>query len=278
MLVFISWSGDKSKKVALELKKFIKITLQGVIPWISEDIEKGTRWSEAISDKLEESKFGIACLTQDNLNSEWLNFESGAIAKNKKANLWTYLIDVEYTNITGPLSQFQHTISSSREDVLILIKTIRNKLKETGSDGAPEDEQLEQYFDKFWDDFIKEIEKIKKETPHKKEKPRPTEEIIEEILLTVRRLENKVTKYPASISLSDPINISGASTFSSSPATITSGSLAGLRGGFINPTGVYITTPSGPDSDFIIQKIRDFGEGEIGQQKKPKEKKDDKKK
>ena len=65
MLVFISWSGKKSKSVAQALESWLKVVIQGVEAWISEDIEKGRRWNPELSPKLEQSKFGIICLTAD---------------------------------------------------------------------------------------------------------------------------------------------------------------------------------------------------------------------
>jgi hypothetical protein len=50
--------------------------------WISsEDIYKGSRWLLEISNELNASKAGIICLTQDNINSPWINFEAGALSK-----------------------------------------------------------------------------------------------------------------------------------------------------------------------------------------------------
>jgi len=55
MKVFLSWSGVKSKKVAIAFGTFIKNVIQVVDPWISSDIEKGSRWNQEISEKLEET-------------------------------------------------------------------------------------------------------------------------------------------------------------------------------------------------------------------------------
>lgn len=82
MKVFLSWSGERSKVVAKSLSEWLEQVLQAVEPWISTDIEKGKRWDGEISQKLEQSKVGIICLTKDNLESTWLHFEAGAISNN----------------------------------------------------------------------------------------------------------------------------------------------------------------------------------------------------
>ncbi|WP_109487963.1 hypothetical protein [Occallatibacter savannae] len=57
----------------------------------SEDIKKGTRWSPAIAKELAESRAAIFCLTLDNVDSPWLDFEAGAVSNTAwAANVCTY--------------------------------------------------------------------------------------------------------------------------------------------------------------------------------------------
>lgn len=53
MLVFVSWSGHRSKVVAGALQGWLEQVIQAVEPWISSDIDKGTRWSPEMADRLE---------------------------------------------------------------------------------------------------------------------------------------------------------------------------------------------------------------------------------
>ena len=70
MLVFISWSGQRSKIVAEALENWLAQVIQAVEPWVSQDINKGgLRWSAEVADRLERSKVGIICLTKSNLNA-----------------------------------------------------------------------------------------------------------------------------------------------------------------------------------------------------------------
>ena len=83
--VFISWSGDYAKEVAIALKSFLESTIQASDPFVSDqDIEAGERWAEEIRRTLNDSKAGIVCLTRDRLDSRWINYESGAMATTKR--------------------------------------------------------------------------------------------------------------------------------------------------------------------------------------------------
>jgi hypothetical protein len=83
MRVFISWSGDRSKRVGDLLRKWIPGVLQAVKPYFSpDDVAKGSRWSGEIAKELEASRVGLLVLTPENVEAPWLMFEAGALAKN----------------------------------------------------------------------------------------------------------------------------------------------------------------------------------------------------
>jgi hypothetical protein len=70
------------------------------------DIEAGARWGREIESNLQETKFGIICLTKDNQFAPWLLFEAGALAK-AVANTFVcpYLIGLDAIDISqGPLT------------------------------------------------------------------------------------------------------------------------------------------------------------------------------
>lgn len=82
MKVFISWSGDVSRRAAMALKDWLPNVIQTVDPFVSsENIQKGARWFTDVGAELEAAKFGIICLTPDNLTAPWLLFEAGALSK-----------------------------------------------------------------------------------------------------------------------------------------------------------------------------------------------------
>ena len=82
MKVFISWSGDRSQALAQALREWLPMVLHYVEPWLSQsDIEAGERWANEVAKELDASKFGIICITRENITSPWILFEAGALAK-----------------------------------------------------------------------------------------------------------------------------------------------------------------------------------------------------
>ena len=82
MNVFISWSGDRSQAMANALRDWLPNLIQCLKPWTSEvDLEPGSRWGVELAKKLEQTDFGVICVSSETLNSPWVLFESGALAK-----------------------------------------------------------------------------------------------------------------------------------------------------------------------------------------------------
>jgi hypothetical protein len=82
MDVFISWSGERSRVAAEALRAWLPKIINAIKPWLSSaDIDKGARWSTDVASRLEAAKAGIICLTQNNLHSDWILFEAGALSK-----------------------------------------------------------------------------------------------------------------------------------------------------------------------------------------------------
>ncbi len=218
MKVFISWSGPLSKDIAEAIKVWLPAVLQAVKPYFTpDDIEKGARWSSEIANELENSKLGIFCITRDNLRNPWIIFEAGAISKVVgKGSVCPILFNVENSDISGPLGQFQST-TFKKDDFLKLIKTINTELSENK---LPDDTLLE-VFNMWWPKLEEDINKIivshnKKEREAKKE-IRSERDILEEVLGLVRmiskietRQENRENIKPKQMSLSELLTYSNA--------------------------------------------------------------------
>lgn len=206
MRVFLSWSGTKSREVALALKSWLPEIINDLQPWMSsEDIEKGAAWSATIAEQLEQSNFGIICLTRENQDRVWVNYEAGAIAKamfggDPKGRAATFLIDIEQeSEVTGPLAQFQHTRPTG-SDVLKLVTSLN---KAAGSPRTPE--QLERAVAKWWPDLESAIAEANSRPQTQTRKPvRSEREVLEEILTLVRDIASDASIYRRRASLPLP--------------------------------------------------------------------------
>lgn len=148
MKVFISWSGDKSHKVVTVLHDWLPYIIQVVKPFMSSgDILKGERWGDVLAKELEDTQFGIICLTPSNIRAPWLSFEAGALSKSIDRSLLSpFLFQVKPDEIEGPLAQFQ-TTTFTKEDVFNLLTSINNRL---GSDIRLELALLRRTFETWW--------------------------------------------------------------------------------------------------------------------------------
>jgi hypothetical protein len=155
--VFISWSGEQSRKAAEVLGVWLQSVIQTIDPFVSsEGVEKGARWFDTISQKLEETNYGILILTGENLEAPWLCFEAGALAKSiNKSRVSPFLFGVSQSDVRGPLLQFQFT-TFDKADVKKLLRSI-NTFDEGYCIG---EKVLEIAFERGWPELEVELKKI----------------------------------------------------------------------------------------------------------------------
>ncbi len=184
MKIFISWSGERSEALAQALRDWLPLVLHYAEPWLSKsDIQAGERWGIEVAKGLEVSNFGILCITRDNLNSQWILFEAGALAKSMQdGRVIPLLLDLDFKEISGPLAQFQAKkveIEGIKELILDLNKAATNPV--VGG-------QLEKLFSALWpqlDAQLTELPKIGGPAKH----ARPQGEILEELVQGIRNME-----------------------------------------------------------------------------------------
>ena len=188
MKIFVSWSGELSRRIAEVLNKWIPCIVQSVEVFFSpEDIEKGDNWDKVISKELSECKYGIICLTPDNTTAPWINFEAGAIAKSLDSKVSALMINIKPSDIKGPLSRYQAT-RFDKDDFFQLITAI-NKTLDTPLESAI----LQNTFNTIWTSLEKEAISIIEEYSKKNnieiakgKKDQSENEPMEEILQLLR--------------------------------------------------------------------------------------------
>lgn len=151
MNIFLSWSGESSKAVALALQDFLRDLFPEVTSWMSSnDIQAGAQWARELDLQLEKSTFGIICLSPDNLSSPWLLFESGALSKTKSidaSRVVPYCLATPPDDLNGPLSRFQG-VAADHDGTMRLARGINALL-----DSKRSEPLLERAFDKWWPDL-----------------------------------------------------------------------------------------------------------------------------
>ena len=188
MKIFISWKGDQSKAVALKLRNWIPMILQYADPWMSEiDISSGSRWSDELANKLEEFSLGILCLTRENMQSPWILFEAGALAKSVKSGVIVpYLLDVDFTELVNtPLTQFQGK-KADEKSTLEMLRDINSKAVKP----IPEN-QMTEVFEAMWPRLRDAIIGAPKENSPVKANRR-TEDVLEELVQLVRSMDQRL--------------------------------------------------------------------------------------
>lgn len=184
MKVFISWSGERSQILAQALRDWLPMVLHYAEPWLSHsDIEAGERWANVVAKELETTKFGIICVTRENLTSPWILFEAGALAKSmQEGRVIPLLLDIEFKDITGPLAQFQAK-KVERSGLSDVVNSI-NQFSETKLTEA----RLTPQFETLWPALEAKVAAIPK-TPAPAKQNRPQHEILEELVSGVRGLD-----------------------------------------------------------------------------------------
>jgi hypothetical protein len=192
--VFISWSGDLSRKLGEALRDWLPASLQYVKPYFSpQDTEKGRKWDSEIAKELADSDIGVLCLTRENFLKPWILFEAGALSKSiTKARVCPLLFNLEPPDVTGPLTSFQHT-SFVKDDFRKLVETINSAAGENSLDVAV----LGDVFDMWWPQLESKVTAIL--ASHVEEavgERRADRDILEEILSLARTTPSRVDRLP----------------------------------------------------------------------------------
>ena len=200
MKIFLSWHGPRSSAVAAALCEWLKRAIHAVKPFYSPEMEKGARWSSELDNALEGTRFGIVCLTPDNLDSPWIHYEVGALSKTKDAKIWTFLVGLTPADVPQPLGKFQHTVAKE-SDTRALLRDINAHLADVGEEPLA-DEILKEQFDQLWPKLEQRLKKAEAEAipisasskaGREVEMPHDERAILNEILESVRNQERRLS-------------------------------------------------------------------------------------
>jgi hypothetical protein len=185
--IFLCWSGNRSQRLADALRTYLPTFIPGLVGnagdtslFMSADIAKGSRWFDEVERELDKADAGLVCVTREALQSGWIHFEAGALARAVRKNdqarrgtLYTYLLGVQPDELRGPLAEFQST-RFEREDTKKLCAAIVSSMTQDG----PAREIWERAFDENWTHFQEAVKAIG---------PLPADELIPDLEELFRR-------------------------------------------------------------------------------------------
>lgn len=197
MKLFVSWSQDTSRQIAQDFREWLPLINQNIVPFMSEeDTDKGAHWSSTIRRELELSTFGVVILTPENVDSTWLHFEAGAIAKSvEEGRVVPILFGLKHSDVQQPLSMFQAALFE-KGDVFRVLKSINA----AAGANARDDRQLETVYELFWpklDQMIRpKLAKLSNAVPRHQQKKLEHDRILEELLVLARQ-QHRLLSGPA---------------------------------------------------------------------------------
>jgi hypothetical protein len=128
MKVFLSWSGERSKRVASALADWLPNVIQELEPWMSDrSIAAGERWHEELEEALDACQTAVICVTPENTTSPWLLFEAGALSRAYRQAVAIPLYSgLKPAEAVGPLAQRQG-VAATEEGIRNLLNTLNKR-------------------------------------------------------------------------------------------------------------------------------------------------------
>lgn len=189
MKVFISWSKN-SRDVGKAVSDAVTEIFAPVVnTFISQEIRAGSRALEEIDEALDDTDFGIICLTRANQAEQWINYEAGALSRqvgDKRQRMGVFLVDFDSVDdVNSPLNIFQCKYSTL-EGFSDLMKSL-NELKPN-----VKDDTLTRRIGLVWPDVEAAVSAVKEATPATPLPPQPaktTDDRLDELTALVKAIE-----------------------------------------------------------------------------------------
>lgn len=209
--------------MAQVLHEWLPTVINSVEPWISsEGLRAGLKWNQQLEQELNGTSFGIIVATPRNQNAQWLNFEAGALSKKvggAESRVAPLLIDFKKaTDLVGPLASYQATMPT-RAGFHDLVASINEAL----GDERRSVELLDRGFEVCWPALESKLAEVSGRYEDEAAPvaatepgaPRSPEDMMSEILETIRDMNRSDTRLKNAIDVQGIISSAGPRTYSS---------------------------------------------------------------
>jgi hypothetical protein len=162
--LFISWSKDRSKKIANELKKFIENVSPTLYPYISiNNLHRGAKLVGDLEKAMDNSYEAFFVITPENTHEPWLHYELGyMVGKNKNINCTPILFGVNPGELSELFRERVH-IPISFEEENKFKEGLKSKLSQIFQALNINTSGLDKTCDTHWGDFYSQIKEIANE-------------------------------------------------------------------------------------------------------------------
>jgi hypothetical protein len=146
--IFISWSGEPSRTVALKLRQWLPLVVPMATAWMSEeDIPKGTEWFTRIREVLDTAPVGLAVVTPGNWDQPWIHFEAGGMSQliGSERRCCPVCVGMSPSELGRPLSLLNATDGTDKADMRRLL----SGLLPEGADASA----FSRHFESYWSEL-----------------------------------------------------------------------------------------------------------------------------
>lgn len=198
MHIFISWSKPRSRQVAEAVDDWLnRMFMYSVDTFMSEnDIEAGVDWFRHITGNLAKAQFGIVCVTPENLDSRWLNYEAGALANHltprtdgsepDQVRVVPLVWGMKKTNVIGPLGN-RHAVELNEIGMRSIATSVNSEIEAIHGTRV-EGSVLDKQFVSLWPEVDTQLTTIPRDPPGGTELPeRDPASKLDELLGLARR-------------------------------------------------------------------------------------------
>lgn len=156
MKVFLSWSGERSHRVARALKRHVESISSNVEAWEADDLRPGAEWARSLIPNIERADVAVLCLTRRNLSAPWISFELGAFYRSEVERAAVpYLLDVSRESLDFPVGMFQ-AVEADRSGTKKLFWRVAEGL-------GIEEQSFEDIFgSRIWPNLAEELDEIRR--------------------------------------------------------------------------------------------------------------------